>query len=242
MALSPDGRRVVSGNHDARNKDKMLRVWNIDTGECLKVLEGHVKNVQAMAFSPDARLVVSGSADKTLRIWDSESGACLRMLEGHEGQINSLALSPDGHYLMSMSRDGTLRFWDIETGECLSTLFRRNLATFDFDPLSGRLSLGFTDGRVEFFSLENLPGWGPFVTTAYREIVSQDLPVGSITAMPVCCGQRIEIPPGITERIGHWMIQGGEGAYSDPTLLLDCPHCGTPLRMNPFFVDITTIR
>jgi hypothetical protein len=96
---------------------------------------------------------------------------------------------------------------------------------------------GFGDGRVESFIMTNLP-LGPFITTARREIVSEDLPTGPVTARPSCCGQLITIPAPVSERIDHWMLAGGAGGYTDPALLLDCPNCQTPLRMNPFFVDL----
>jgi hypothetical protein len=97
--------------------------------------------------------------------------------------------------------------------------------------------VGFYDGRVEFYNIENLP-LGPFITTAHHEIISKDLPAGPVTARPACCGQLISIPSAIADRIEHWTLEGGEGGYTDPALLLDCPNCATSLRMNPFFVDI----
>jgi len=87
------------------------------------------------------------------------------------------------------------------------------------------------------FELKNLP-LGPFITTAHREILSEDLPAGPVTARPPCCGQQISIPTSIADRIEYWNYEGGEGGYTENALLLDCPNCGTPLRMNPFFVDI----
>ena len=98
----------------------------------------------------------------------------------------------------------------------------------------------FLNDREEFYDIENLP-LGPFITTAQREIFFEDLPAGRVTALPPCCGQLISIPSTIADRIEHWAFEGGEGGeggYTDPDLLLDCPNCATPLRMNPFFVDI----
>jgi hypothetical protein len=50
-----------------------------------------------------------------------------------------------------------------------------------------------------------------------------------------------EMKPVLADRIEHWHLAGhdrGDHAYTDPALLHDCPSCGTPLRMNPFFVDV----
>jgi hypothetical protein len=130
--------------------------------------------------------------------------------------------------------------WNLDTGESLAVFFLRGLASFAIDWSRRRLVAGFSDGRVEFHQIENL-SLGPFITTAQRELVSEDLPAGPVTARPVCCGEVIEIPPALAERIEHWHLAGrdrDDHAYTDPTLLLDCPSCGTPLRINPFFVDV----
>ena len=95
---------------------------------------------------------------------------------------------------------------------------------------------GFRNGEVRCFDIENLP-LGPFLTTVHEEVVSEDLPAGPAFARPACCGQRISVPASAVERIGDWALQGGEGGYTDPTLLMDCPGCGTPLRLNPFLVS-----
>ena len=97
----------------------------------------------------------------------------------------------------------------------------------------------FLNDREEFYDIENLP-LGPFITTAQREIFFEDLPTGPVTARPPCCGKLISIPSTIADCIEQLTHDGGEGGYTDPDLLLDCPNCSTPLRMNPFFVDIPT--
>ncbi len=86
VAFSPDGRRLLSGSDD-----NTLRLWDAESGQNLRTLQGHEACVQSVAFSPDGRRLLSGSDDKTLRLWDAESGRCLRVTSSR-----GVSIGPDG--------------------------------------------------------------------------------------------------------------------------------------------------
>lgn len=78
--------RVVSGSRDAT-----LRVWDIETGQCLHVLMGHVAAVRCVQY--DGRRVVSGAYDFMVKVWDPETETCLHTLQGHTNRVYSLQVS-----------------------------------------------------------------------------------------------------------------------------------------------------
>jgi WD40 repeat protein len=115
------------------------QIWDAETGKELQKLEGHKGNVFSVAFSPDGKQVVTGSADKTTRIWNAETGNLLLELNDHPDSatpdevvfirgggkrawgfeesspsVMSAAFSPDGKKVLSGCRDNTARIWDWE--------------------------------------------------------------------------------------------------------------------------------
>jgi WD40 repeat protein len=117
VAVSPDGRTIVSGSDD-----RTVKVWEAESGRLLRSLEGHTGGVNAVAVSPDGRTIVSGSDDRTVKVWEAESGRLLRSLEGHTGSVLAVAVSPDGRTIVSGSDDRTVKVWEAESGRLLRSL------------------------------------------------------------------------------------------------------------------------
>ncbi len=88
-------------------------------------LQGHEAGIcveACLAFSPDGRLLASGSWDHTIKVWDVDTGKLLQTLQGHQDLVLSIAFSPNGLLLASGSADKTIKLWNINTGEPLQTL------------------------------------------------------------------------------------------------------------------------
>jgi WD40 repeat protein len=83
VALS--GKCAISGS-----VDQMLIVWDWQTGERLRTLEGHAASVTSLALSNE--FAISGSVDQTLIVWDWQTGEKLRTLEGLSWLLSSPAL------------------------------------------------------------------------------------------------------------------------------------------------------
>ena len=88
----------------------------------------HDFDVSAAAYSPDGRLLATGSSDHTIKIWDLANGHELLAYKGHTDPVRALTFSPDGKSIASaqggtsIKGDGApIRLWDIATGNDLRT-------------------------------------------------------------------------------------------------------------------------
>ena len=119
IAFSSDGKIIAAGNgrtKDEYNKypDTTIQLWNAKTGKEITTFAGHSTQVLSMTFSPDGKIIASGSKDKTVRLWDIHTAQTIATFKGHLHPVYAVAFSPDGKTLASISSaDGTILFWDI---------------------------------------------------------------------------------------------------------------------------------
>jgi WD40 repeat protein len=102
-----------------------------DFGSEPRVLSGHRKLVDSVAFSPDGRILASGSFDNTVKIWEPSTGKLIRTLKA-PGNLHlsipgvvgifAIAFSPDGHYLASAGWNNVLGIWQMPSGDDLRTV------------------------------------------------------------------------------------------------------------------------
>jgi WD40 repeat protein len=121
-------------------------------GPLVRILEGHLDAVQAVAMSSDGRQAVSASRGRTLSLWDVESGRLLRAGTINYDSITSVTLSSDGQRAVYASTDNTIKVWEVETGILL-----RELKDLDGSVLDVALSI---DGcRAVSASSDNMKVW-----------------------------------------------------------------------------------
>lgn len=74
-----------------------------------------------IAFSPDGKLLASGSWGGQLRVWDAATGKEIHVFAAHQDYYGSFAFTPDCKSLVARGRDRTIRFWDLTTGKLIHT-------------------------------------------------------------------------------------------------------------------------
>lgn len=80
------------------------------------IFTGHLASVNAVAWSPDGKLIASGSDDTFIQIFDARTGQRKIIYSGHTEEVAALGWSPDGKSLASGGEDKTVQVWNASNG------------------------------------------------------------------------------------------------------------------------------
>jgi len=127
------------------------------------VFDGHRRDVYSLDFSPDGRLLVSGSDDKTVRIWNMIDGTSKVLTINDEdstinGGVTSVAISPNGQFVAAGSLDTVVRIWDMTTAQLVERLrgHRDSVYSVAFTPDGKGLVSGSLDKTVKYWDVSGL--------------------------------------------------------------------------------------
>ena len=135
------------------SNDKTIKIWNLNSGECLKTLNDHQDSVTSILITSTA--FISGSIDKTVKIWDLNTYECLETLENNVG-VSSLCLMPNNQIACG-GFNGYINIWSLKNSGQIKEFKAHN------DYISGLLLVDeaklvscSTDKKIKIWSLKDI--------------------------------------------------------------------------------------
>ncbi|CAB4432173.1 unnamed protein product [Rhizophagus irregularis] len=148
--------------------DRTVRIWNIETGECIRTLCGN--SFSCVDFLIEEKIVAASTFFRASFIWNMETGDLIRELKGHVSAVRCISLSRS--YVASCAFDGSLIVWNWKTGEKITTILAEatairifnntvlshsNSSIKAFDILNGNciFSTAFNEGQLGWSYVQN---------------------------------------------------------------------------------------
>ncbi len=148
-----------------------VQLWNTSDWKLSRTIRGHRDGLYTAAFSPDGKILATGSYDEKIKLWQVATGKELRMLTGHNGAIFDLAFHPSGKMLASASGDTTVKLWDVATGTRLDTLGQPTKEQYAvaFRPDGTQVVGGGVDNRIRVWEIRQMgkEGTNPLVYSRF---------------------------------------------------------------------------
>ncbi|MEO0455388.1 MAG: NB-ARC domain-containing protein [Cyanobacteria bacterium P01_A01_bin.114] len=146
LAYNSTGSQLITGELDG-----ILSLWDTQTGQLIKTLQGHPDQLWTLALHPQGTLVASAGVKPEICLWQVATGRCQQLLSGHTSGIWAVAFHPNGQWLASGGVDATIRYWAVSTGACLLRWESRHrwVLALAFSPDGRCLASGHADGAVQ---------------------------------------------------------------------------------------------
>ena len=150
VSVDPANEWFVTGS-----ADRMIKVWDLASGQLKLSLTGHISPVRGVLVSPRHPYLFSVGEDKQVKCWDLEYNKVIRNYHGHQSGIYCLDMHPTIDVLITGSRDSTARVWDIRTKaqvHCLSG-HTNTVASISCQSAEPQVVTGSHDATVKLWDL-----------------------------------------------------------------------------------------
>jgi WD40 repeat protein len=263
VAFSPDGKTLASGN----NSDIFL--WDVMTGKVINLFgrtDGvggeatveyapelarcggsdsfDVRWMMSLAFSPDGKLLASGSFDGVVKIWEPHTGKIRHTLAGHNYWVHSVAFNPNGFELVSGGADAQVKLWDVRNATerlSLISIGRGEWLIFTANGLFDGNADAMRQVSWRFGDIDphNVVPSDTFFTDYFYPGLFSDVAQGATPRPRVDLATRLRLPglrtmllqglAHIEKRDGKTVLCFSEGTLAAPQVIED----GLPLSLDP---------
>lgn len=155
VAFAPDGTLAASGGggKNPRTADFTIRLWDVRSRQQIDQLRGHASCVEALAFSPNGRQLLSADSDGSIYLWDvsGRTRSSLRVADGHG--VYSVAFASDGQHALT-GGDRLAIVWDLANHKEIQRLDGHGgtVRAVLFGPAAGELTTTCDDGLIRVWS------------------------------------------------------------------------------------------
>jgi len=125
-AISPSGKIMASGGND-----HTLRLWNIETGVCTKIIRDHDNVISCVRFLNNGQNILSADWNGNLKVHDTKTGACLSSINTNETGSREFDVSSDESMLIIGSSSAVLQLFDLRSKKCVRTMNKSMGFVFD---------------------------------------------------------------------------------------------------------------
>lgn len=109
MAAAPTGTRIALGM-----EDNSIRIVDAATRQTVKVLQGHTRPIQAIAWSHDGTKIASGDERAKIYLWSTKTWEKIGEISGHTRPIQYLDFNSASNQLVSTGQDDVVKVWDLK--------------------------------------------------------------------------------------------------------------------------------
>ncbi|CUM67860.1 uncharacterized protein PRCAT00005569001 [Priceomyces carsonii] len=134
------------------SSDRTVKLWKVDTGECLRTLTGHTGGVKTLVF--DSQKLITGGLDSTIKVWNYHTGQCISTYRGHDDAVLSVDFS--NKTIVSGSADQTIKVWHVDSRTCFTLRGHSGFVNcVKIHPASNTVFSASDDSFARMWDLEN---------------------------------------------------------------------------------------
>ena len=152
--VGEEGLSLASGS-----SDNTVRIWNLETAECLQILKGHSSRIWDLSSSQTGVLLSSASADGTVKLWDltrTAVAACRTLVgDARGGDVYTVKFHPGDNYVVTGGYDKKVKLFDVRTGQEIKRFVghEASVSRAIFNPHGNLIITGSKDNTIKFWDI-----------------------------------------------------------------------------------------